>query len=273
MATNAEYQHPDGRYESVKGFYWTAFIFPHFWCFFNGQVALGFVLLPTVIIANIASRAFPIFLIPTFAFAIWFGFHAADLKRNKLLASGFLPGGSASSDIIFDVITRQCPRCNKVIKRVAEQCPYCKNSFDPEYIAFQISQQRQIVSAQLKETKDRGSRKCPACGEYTVDMAVIEGGAWGDWCAHCKMSLQQMKAQGVDIDSVNSLEATISDLEIDEEIEKLETRYLELCEQGLCPTCGKFGVYKATIEDGGSGDWCPHCKMSLQKMSSLTVEK
>jgi uncharacterized membrane protein YjgN (DUF898 family) len=34
-----------------------------------------------------------------------------------------------------------------------------------------------------------------------------------------------------------------------------------------CPACSKWDVYGgATIEDGGIGDWCPHCKKSLQKM-------
>ena len=34
-----------------------------------------------------------------------------------------------------------------------------------------------------------------------------------------------------------------------------------------CPTCGRWDVYGgATIEGGGTGDWCPHCKKSLQKM-------
>jgi hypothetical protein len=33
-----------------------------------------------------------------------------------------------------------------------------------------------------------------------------------------------------------------------------------------CPQCGSTDIYKAYIEDGGQGDWCPNCKMSLQKM-------
>ncbi len=34
-----------------------------------------------------------------------------------------------------------------------------------------------------------------------------------------------------------------------------------------CPTCGGWDVRSgATIEEGGIGDWCPHCKKSLQKM-------
>jgi hypothetical protein len=31
-----------------------------------------------------------------------------------------------------------------------------------------------------------------------------------------------------------------------------------------CPTCGKWDVYRAYLEDGGMGDWCPHCNKSLE---------
>jgi ssDNA-binding Zn-finger/Zn-ribbon topoisomerase 1 len=37
----------------------------------------------------------------------------------------------------------------------------------------------------------------------------------------------------------------------------------------LCPTCGNSNVRSAYIEDGGMGDWCPNCKMSLKKMQGL----
>jgi len=34
-----------------------------------------------------------------------------------------------------------------------------------------------------------------------------------------------------------------------------------------CPACSSWDVRSgATIEEGGIGDWCPHCKKSLQKM-------
>jgi hypothetical protein len=36
-----------------------------------------------------------------------------------------------------------------------------------------------------------------------------------------------------------------------------------------CPTCGNSNIRRAYIEDGGMGDWCPDCKMSLQKMQGL----
>jgi hypothetical protein len=37
-------------------------------------------------------------------------------------------------------------------------------------------------------------------------------------------------------------------------------------DQKQCPTCLQRDVYRAVIEDGGQGDWCPNCKKSLQKM-------
>jgi hypothetical protein len=33
-----------------------------------------------------------------------------------------------------------------------------------------------------------------------------------------------------------------------------------------CPSCGKGDVYRAYIEDGSMGDWCPNCKRSLQSI-------
>jgi len=33
-----------------------------------------------------------------------------------------------------------------------------------------------------------------------------------------------------------------------------------------CPTCRKWDVKKAYIEDGSIGEWCPHCKKSIQQM-------
>jgi hypothetical protein len=189
----------------------------------------------------------------------------------RLLELGFFPEGAVWNDFIFDVITRQCPSCSKAIKRDAEQCPYCKNNFYLQEIATQMSQQREIVSTQLKKMKNGGHRKCPACGDYAVDKAVIEGGAWGDWCSHCNMSLQLMKAQSIDIDTVNTHDENFTNFNIDEEIKKFETHYLKLCEQTLCPACGKPGIYGAVIEGGGWGDWCPHCKMSLQQMKAQGV--
>lgn len=36
-----------------------------------------------------------------------------------------------------------------------------------------------------------------------------------------------------------------------------------------CPRCHRWDVHRALIEDGGQGDWCPHCEISLQKLAAL----
>ena len=33
-----------------------------------------------------------------------------------------------------------------------------------------------------------------------------------------------------------------------------------------CPKCGSTDITKSYIENGGMGDWCPHCQESIQKM-------
>lgn len=33
-----------------------------------------------------------------------------------------------------------------------------------------------------------------------------------------------------------------------------------------CPQCSNWDVYVGQIEDGGQGNWCPHCKKSLKAM-------
>jgi uncharacterized protein (DUF983 family) len=38
-----------------------------------------------------------------------------------------------------------------------------------------------------------------------------------------------------------------------------------------CPTCGRWDVYRAYVEDGGMGDWCPHCKKSTDDRKSTII--
>jgi hypothetical protein len=35
----------------------------------------------------------------------------------------------------------------------------------------------------------------------------------------------------------------------------------------ICPACGDNKVYRAYIEDGGQGDWCPNCNKSVQNIT------
>jgi hypothetical protein len=81
---------------------------------------------------------------------------------------------------------------------------------------------------------------------------------------------------------VRGLDSSKQALFIEQEIEKylgiqdapvrgeLEYRRKVPKEPGKpCPTCGNSNVRWAYIEDGGMGDWCFDCKMSLKKMQGL----
>lgn len=41
--------------------------------------------------------------------------------------------------------------------------------------------------------------------------------------------------------------------------------------QKQCPTCGKWDVYRAYVEDGRMGDWCPNCKQSISLKISENI--
>ena len=69
--------------------------------------------------------------------------------------------------------------------------------------------------------------------------------------------------------------AFLHDLGEKQEILALVEKYLEAYEKSVgepenpCPTCDNSNVRRAYIEDGGRGDWCPDCMMSLKKMRGL----
>ncbi len=53
---------------------------------------------------------------------------------------------------------------------------------------------------------------------------------------------------------------------------QLAAKYaLEAQGKKQCPLCQHWDVHRAYIEDGGQGDWCPHCQMSIQKMARLSL--
>ncbi len=53
----------------------------------------------------------------------------------------------------------------------------------------------------------------------------------------------------------------------------IQTRrdYLTRLSQGekQCRRCGSWEVYRAVIEDGSQGWWCPHCQMSQEKIEKF----
>jgi hypothetical protein len=122
-----------------------------------------------------------------------------------------------------------------------------------------------VLEIKTKAVKEQVTmKKCPFCAEEIQDDAVK--------CKHCGEWLDKDSfSQAVEVNPSETqpqLEGVSA--ELDEEIKKKK-------EAGLkqCPTCGKWDVYRAVIEDGGQGDWCPNCKKSITMVKSVSpkIEK
>lgn len=97
---------------------------------------------------------------------------------------------------------------------------------------------------------DQETKKCPHCAE-TIKLEARK-------CRFCGETLDPQQV-GSDISARRA--------------ELAARNALEAQGKKQCLRCQLWDVHRAYIEDGGQGDWCPHCQMSLQKMSSLPLTK
>lgn len=123
--------------------------------------------------------------------------------------------------------TKRCPMCAETIKLEAKKCRFCGQLFDDKEVIVEIEKRKAEIEEAVRLEKS-GLKKCQKCGNTDIHKAYIEDGSFGDWCPHCKKSLQLMQKE--------------------------------------CPGCGNHDTYKAYTETGTLGDWCPHCNKSVQRI-------
>jgi ribosomal protein L37AE/L43A len=45
----------------------------------------------------------------------------------------------------------------------------------------------------------------------------------------------------------------------------------ETGDKQTCPFCARTDVYRAYVDDGSMGDWCPHCQRSIPRIEKPEV--
>ena len=83
--------------------------------------------------------------------------------------------------------TKKCPLCMESIKFEALKCRFCGRIFDYYEVSQEVEKRKKELS---KESE--GIKQCLKCVSMDIKTAIIEDGSLGDWCPHCKISIQKM---------------------------------------------------------------------------------
>lgn len=93
---------------------------------------------------------------------------------------------------------------------------------------------------------DQETKQCPVCAE-TIKLEALK-------CRFCGDLLDPQAVARQVADRRAALEADLAQ---------------RTAGKIQCPRCHRWDVHRALIENGGLGDWCPHCEISLQKLAAL----
>jgi len=132
--------------------------------------------------------------------------------------------------------TKSCPACGQTIKVLAKKCRFCGTSFDEKQVKKDLIIKRiELIERKTGFSLHDEKKRCPACAEF-INIKSMD-------CEFCNESFCPI------------------------EVEKQVVNLIMLKQSALggCPICGCV-LQQAYIEDGGMGAWCPHCRISLNRL-------